>query len=394
MKRIAFVICLAGMLLFNLPVADATTVLKVLGRSPFSSPPPASVQELKNMVETRQSDIHAGLTKAGQPELYEPFMTQFPTTQIDTITVKPGANIQWMMFKKGKDVRIIKDVVWSGKEPFEAFRFFIDNNGQRHEIIVAKACGNIALNSVSAIPNQSPVCRMQISPVRLFSGQQVNVDAGASNDPDGSVSAVRVSLIDAQGQTVEEKVVDQSPFVTQMTIPSSGTYRVSVVAIDNDGAEASSTECEQNVEALRRGAILVDAGSFWLADPAHFLVVRLGYEYRLDERFSLVGIAGIFAKVAGNDDGASGFTVDGLFNFRTQSGFFTGMGVGAWISDGDTDLESQDNDIDLVVNIGQRIFGDAEAFNTSVFAEARVAFDEIDDFVDYSRFGIGLRFQF
>ncbi|RWX52219.1 hypothetical protein VU01_102810, partial [Candidatus Electrothrix marina] len=73
---------------------------------------------------------------------------------------------------------------------------------------------------------------------------------------------------------------------------------------------------------------------------------------------------------------------------------FIGLGFGAWITDNDSDLDSDDSDIDFLANIGARVYGAPDDLNASIFLEARNAVDELSDFDQYGRYGIGLRFQY
>ena len=42
--------------------------------------------------------------------------------------------------------------MWAGKAPFEGFAFSIEDGVKRYNFVVPKACGNLALMSVSEVP--------------------------------------------------------------------------------------------------------------------------------------------------------------------------------------------------------------------------------------------------
>jgi PKD domain len=402
-------IFIATLLFFLVAPAYAVHSLKVMGRNPFVKPPLESIEDLREMVRDRQIDLETGFAKVGQPELFETFIHQFPTVEIDTVDFQPGETLQWMLYRKNDEVRVLKDVIWDGAESFPAYQFHIDHDNQRYLFVVPLICGNLSLQYVTDIPpppkaeiqppppapppNQAPQCQARISPERLFSGQTITVDASASTDPDGEITSMTCALIDSEGSTAVENTVDQPPFEQQLVIPKGGNYRIEVSVTDDDGAVSSSPGCEQNVVALSRGRFLADVGYFHQFDPANYLAGRIGYEYRLNERFSLIGMIGGFPKVSG-DDGAGAFTADAFLNYRALERFFAGIGVGGWITDGDDDLDAEDSQVDFIANLGVRVLGQPETFNTSVFVEGRSAFDEFDDFGKYGRFGAGLRFQF
>lgn len=390
--------------------ATAATTLKKLGIHPFYQPSCTSAQDLQHMIATHEADLATGFAMAGAPGLFEAFKHQFPSVQIKSVTFQPGEHMQWMLFRKAQKVRVLRDVTWGGKKPFQAYQFDIDQDGRRYTFVVPSICGNLGLKEVGAVPsapkaaqqpvsppapvaNQAPVCRLQLSSGQVFSGQQVTADASASSDPDGSIVSVTFAMVDAQGRSMDQKTVDKPPFVAQMTLPAEGAYRIRATVTDNAGAQVTSSACEKSVHALRRGHPLADIGFFRQFDPGNYVALRVGYEYRLNESLSLVGLIGGFPQVQGNQ-GASAFTVDGLLNYRWAQRFFAGVGIGGWITGGDQDLDAEDSQVDMIANIGVRIYGDPEAFNTSLYIEGRSAFDEFDDISKYGRFGVGLRFQF
>ena len=412
MRKHILWVCLVSILLAGIPMAGAATTLNVLGRNPFYNTPLESEAQLREMVATQQADLMTGFQKAGAADLFDAFNTQFPEATVTTVTVAPGETLPWMLFKKGGKVRVLKEVTWKGAEPFEAYQFFIDQDGQRYEFVVPLACGNLGLRDVAPAPeevvkvvppppppppaNQDPNCSLQVMPTELFSGETVTLDAGASSDPDGSVASVTFTLMDSTGEAVAETTINQAPFVEQMTIPAKGNYRVKAVVTDNQGAQKTSPDCEADITSLRRGAWLADLGFYRMFDPANYLAGRIGYEYRLDQRFSLIGMVGAFPKLNGNQ-GASAAVIDAFLNIRCPGkGYFAGIGVGAWLSSGDDDddLGLEDDGVDFILNVGTRIWGDPEGFNTSIFAEGRSAFDEFDQLAELGRYGVGLRFQF
>lgn len=143
---------------------------------------------------------------------------------------------------------------------------------------------------------------------------------------------------------------------------------------------------------------VADLGYLHQTDPADYLLLRAGLALPLSDRFSLLAMLGGAPHLAG-EDGTDAFLVDFLLQydwFRNQwSESFIGLGLGGWIaSGGDDDLDDQDTDLDVIANIGTRIVGQADSFNTSLFLEARSGIDELDTIGEYGRFGAGLRFRF
>ncbi len=399
-----------GVILGSVGNIMAETMLIKLGRHPFYTPSLTSVQDLRDMITTHQADLTTGFAMAGDPSLFDIFKRQFPTAPIESVSFHPGDHMQWMLFRKAGKIRVLRDVTWSGKKPFKAYQFSIDKDSTRYTFVVPLACGNLGLRDIRIVPptpkteiqppappvlaaNQAPECMLQLSAGQVFSGQMIAADASASKDPDGSITSVTFTMLNSKGKRVDQKTVDRPPFVAQMTLPAEGTYWIHASVTDNAGAEVTSSVCEKSVRALRRGHPLADVGIFRQFDPGNYVSLRIGYEYRLNESFSLVGLIGGFPKVQGNQ-GNSAFTIDGLLNYRWKPRFFAGLGIGGWITNGDRSLDSEDSQPDLVANVGVRIYGDPEAFNSSLYIEGRSAFDEFNEIGKYGRFGVGLRFQF
>lgn len=146
---------------------------------------------------------------------------------------------------------------------------------------------------------------------------------------------------------------------------------------------------------------IADAGYLHQSDPGDYLMLRVGLEHSLSERWSFLALVGGAPHLSGSD-GDDAILVDFLlqydwfrFMFGNQwSSAFFGVGLGGWITSGDDELPAEDTDVDVIADIGARIYGRPEAFNASLFFEARSAVDEFDDIANYGRFGAGLRCRF
>lgn len=156
MKRKILVAATCLALSFSASAAYSKQTLYKLGNTPFDAPSLTSVQQLKDVVATKGEDIKMGFEKAGYPELYAPFMEQFPTADIETIQIHKGGTMEWMLYRKNGVVKVTKDVTWGADEPFSAFSFPVDIDGKRYNMIVPWACVNFALASVSKVPAIMP----------------------------------------------------------------------------------------------------------------------------------------------------------------------------------------------------------------------------------------------
>jgi len=136
--------------------------------------------------------------------------------------------------------------------------------------------------------------------------------------------------------------------------------------------------------AQRKGGPVVDVGFAHQFDPASYVFARGGYEVPLTESLYAMGLVGGFARVGGHD-GGSAFTADALLNYYLTEKLFVGAGVGFWTG--------EDDNIDLIVNMGYLIYEKPGTMKTSLFVEGRC---EADNLITSkaTRLGAGLRFQF
>ena len=403
-----------AMLVLGLSTANASTTLMEIGRSPFHQPPLTTVDTLLAMVQDKDADVKKGFEKAGQPELYEPFVSQLKSTQIQSVDFQKGSWFEWMFFKKKGQgaVRVAKDVTWANEKSFPGFKFDIDHDGKRYAFAVPLGCGNIALMGMYPIPaaavvpppvaaNQAPRCGMTVSSTSAKCGEMITVDASGSTDADGTIERMTIVFVDDQGIVVSEKIVEGA-LVAEVAMPCDASS-LKVTLTDNNGETSVQDECTIAVAAAPAASpfrFLADAGYYRQFDPAHYIFGRIGLEYKINEQFSILGLVGGAPKLEGID-GRSAFMVDLLGEYSFGSRYFVDLGIGGWITDGEKtsndpnfDPRAEDTQLDLVAGVGARVYGEPEDFNASLFLEVRSAFDELGQVYDYGRFGAGVRFRF
>ncbi len=154
------------LLLLSVCIAEAANTLTVLGRNPFYTSPLQSVGDLNTMMRVAQDEVKEGLTIAGVGDIFDPLMEQFQNVQVFQKEYPKGQTLEWMFYKrKGKgSVRVMKNFVWDGDEPFSGYEFDIDAKGKRYTFVVPLICGNLALKSVVGIPAIMPVAQSPANP--------------------------------------------------------------------------------------------------------------------------------------------------------------------------------------------------------------------------------------
>jgi len=407
LNRTIMSVITVAMLVLGLSTANASTTLMEIGRSPFHQPPLTTVDSLLAMVQDKDQDVKTGFEKAGRPELYEPFVSQLKTTEIQTVDFQKGSWFEWMVFKKKGQgaVRVAKDVTWANDKSFPGFKFDIDHEGNSYTFAIPLGCGNIALMGMYPIPaaavvpppvaaNQAPRCGMTVSSNSAKCGEMITVDASGSTDADGTIEKMTIVFMDDQGTVVGEKVVDGA-LVADVAMPCDAT-RLKVTLTDDNGENSVQDECTVAVAAAATASpirFIADLGFSHQLDPANYIFGRVGLEYKINEQFAILGLIGGAPQVHGRD-GESALLIDVLGEYSFGSRYFIDLGLGGWITDGDDDLPTENSQLDLVAGVGARVYGEPEDFNASLFIEVRSAFDELDEMDEYGRFGAGVRFRF
>lgn len=334
MNRRRYIVTAALVFFCVLLCTSSAFALRELGNNPFHHSALSSEAEVRQMLLDNKDDVKIGLNAAGNGELYEPLYAQLEKSEMSAELYAPGKKFDWMFYrKKGKGpVRVDKDVVWEGKEPMRGYSFPVDIDDKRYTMLVAPACGNLALAGVGPVP-------VAVAPVIQPAETTGEAPGGAPGTGDAP-------------QQLDEAVVD-----SESGFP-----------------------------------LLFDLGYLHQLDPAHYLIFRVGLEYYLTDSVSLIGMVGAAPHIDGTD-GESAFVVDVFANYNF-SRFWIGLGLGAWLTSGDSDIDAEDSDLDVIFNMGARLFGEPDQFNTSLFVEARSGVDELDEFDYFGRFGLGLRFRF
>lgn len=234
-------------------VTQAETELEQLEVNPLYGPELKSNDNFREMVKETLADLKIGFEKAGAIDLFEEFVKQAEQQDIREIEVNPGEKFQWMIFKKGTTIEVIRDVVWVGKEPFAAFLLNVDKAGVWYAFVIAANSGNIALAPSRLMPvkelapNEVPFCEVAISPLNLLAGEDVAIDASQSADPDGTIMSMVVQVADANNTVVSKKVLDTPPLITRLTMTQAGGYSIRVSVIDDRGKESYSPGCPETM---------------------------------------------------------------------------------------------------------------------------------------------------
>jgi len=317
---------------------EAAQQIKRLGVTPIHKAKDLQAHQVYTTAKKVEKDLKAGFEKAGLGELFGPFMDQLKSAKPEKVQVPVGEQFQWMMFKK-KTVRVAKDAVWAGKKPFWAFKTVVRHKEKDYEFIIPAVCFNVALKSVTAV--QKPTPPPPPPPVK-------KEEAKPAPPPPPPV--------------VKEEAKPAPPPPPPAPAPA-------------------------KAEEPKKGFFVVDVGPMVRLDPSWFAMIRGGFMYRFHPKFAVTGMIGGAPLLDGPDNDYSAVLADAVFSFYPTKRFFIGAGIGMWSTEKKTDA-------DVILQAGFNFTDKAKGPNFGMYFEARSDTDEIGDFLETGRIGIGFRMMF
>lgn len=342
----------------------AAHAITEFGQNPFNPTSISSADNLKSMLFAQENDVRLGLKKAGIGNVADALFMQLPKSEVTMAEYGKGQHFPWMFYRKGGKgpVRIDKDVVWEADSTFSVYEFYIDKGGKRYTFIVPPVCGNLTLMNVTPAP-LAPKAALK-SPV-----PPSPVTPPMGTDPIASPAAA-------------------TP--TGATPTGIAPTDVAPAAVVPAGTDTMAGDSKTSLFGF---PLVADVGYLHQLDPANHLLFRIGIEHAYTDHFSVIGLVGVSPKLDGTES-SSAFIIDMLANYNFDSAWFAGIGLGAWITDGDSDMDHEDTDLDIIVNFGRQIYEAPQSYKVQLFVEVRSGIDEIDEFDLYGRIGGGVRIRF
>jgi hypothetical protein len=211
-------------------------------------------------------------------------------------------------------------------------------------------------------------------------------DASKSIDSDGKIVSVTFTIIDSKGSVVEEKVVEEAPFIYKTKMKKAGVHKIQAVVKDDAGDESLVNSCTREVTVLKRGFFVADIGLLQQFDPATFLPIRVGYMHKLTEKVAITALVGGAPLLNGCSDNPATIG-DIMLSYYPVPRFFISAGTGMW----HTTFKTR---TDFILDTGYQLTDNPNGPNFSIYLEGRSAFDEFDDISGLGRFGGGIRAHF
>jgi hypothetical protein len=373
MKKFVF-LALIFCFLFTVSAEERVTQL---GLHPFYKSRDLKSADLKIIALDKAGFVKQGFEEAGSGDLVFAFLEQIQKADIQTVEVAPGDGMQWMLFKKGKKVVVLKDVVWAGKKPFTAYTFTIFRDGKLYEFVVPTICGNISLKGVKEIP--APICKLNVSPAEVLVGNAVKIDLCESQY---AVKTV-VTITDAAGLVIKTVELTPESCSAEVVMDKVGEYMITAV-IWGQYEMKSPAGCEIAVKVLEAAPVVpVAPVVVEKRNPLHFLIeggpgllkgtytgmiwARAGLLFnlvfdKLDFIFTLGG--GVPIK---GDPWKAFFMGNALLNLHAGPAY---LGGGLGFSTNACDRVGYKGGIDLVGELGINLFRSNDSVG-SIFGELR-----------------------
>ncbi len=393
MKKVIF---LALIFCFVFAVTAEEKVTQ-LGLHPFYKSRNLQPADLKVIAVDRAGDVKMGFEKTGNGDLVFAFLEQIQKADVQTIELNPGDTLEWMLFKRGRNVLVKDDVIWAGKKPVTAYSFMIFRDGKLYEFIVPKICGNISLKDVTDVP--APVCALTVSPEQVEINQPVKIDVCGSQNALKST----VTIKDAAGTVV--KTLDLTPenCTAEVAFDQVGEYTISDIA-EGQYAMRSTNPCEAVVKVIE-AAVVAPIVPVAKANPLHFLIeggpgllkgtytgmlwARAGLLYNLIvDKLDFILALGGGVPVKG-EPWKSFFMANALLNVHAGPAYVAG-GIGF----SGKEREGRKGGIDLVGQLGINLFRSNDSVG-SLLGELRApVLTEDRSFENHHKLLLGFRYIF
>jgi hypothetical protein len=147
-----YFILIGLMILTSLSIFAQTKKLRDIGRYKFIPVKAGTLapEVMKVIAEKYADDIKRGFDLAGYPSLYPPFIDRIRQSAFTERELAVGSKMMWMIFRAQGQIQVVQDLEWAGQEPLPVLSFSIQEGDKKYELIMPKACGNIALEKVES----------------------------------------------------------------------------------------------------------------------------------------------------------------------------------------------------------------------------------------------------
>jgi hypothetical protein len=149
--------------------------------------------------EKMKADVAAVLAEVGWPGDAADLDRAAATAEISSLQVAPGTRLPFMAARKRGKAYAMRDVLWAGKKPIDAFGFEFASKCERYRLVTPKACSNFWVEDLGKDPSEACNPKPVLPPVVSVSGasetcvtQPVEFAINVKNPP--SDNGIRISV--------------------------------------------------------------------------------------------------------------------------------------------------------------------------------------------------------
>lgn len=229
----------------------------------FSPQPANTLEDLKSLITKYRSDIEVVLKRAGwrgnPADLFDTIANAKPGDGIvNSIAAPQGTEFDWMAFRKRSGPACVKDIVWVGRNPFDAWSIKVESEGYEYTFLMPKQCLNLGV--------QKGVTRKAVKPPTCDLKASFNADSDTITVT-GSSDASDFTLTGVSGPGASLMAVTKAPNGTWTLKPTEdGSFKFSALAKGDNGMESV---CEASVAVVRKKPVCVINAT---SDPATKMV--------------------------------------------------------------------------------------------------------------------------
>ncbi len=158
------------------------------------APPLTNPEQLRTLLtsDAMKADVESILEQGGYRGDLGDFRRAAASNEIYEIKIHPGTIMPYMSARKrGKPVAL-KEVLWAGKEPVEAYAFLFTSQGRRYRCVTPKPCSNFYHEDLGPIP--PPTLRLtKVAPVETTVCSPFEVVLSVANEGRAPLTGVRVT---------------------------------------------------------------------------------------------------------------------------------------------------------------------------------------------------------
>jgi outer membrane protein W len=165
-SRWALVATIAVLLLgLSLPALaeDAPKKVRRFGNpvTAFSTQPAETMDALKSQFQTHRADLEDVIRQSGWAGNAADLFQAVQDGKVKRVQVPVGEQLRWMAFRKNKVPTVTHNLVWAGKQAFDAWHLEFVSNGTIYEFLIPAVCLNLSFYKERPAPK--PSCSLSAS---------------------------------------------------------------------------------------------------------------------------------------------------------------------------------------------------------------------------------------